>query len=60
MCCRNQSGLRPANTSGQLPDAKMMNPFRPHDSPISNLIEPFCQRTDRDAEANDGENQGKL
>ena len=54
----SQSRLRPANTSGQPPDAKIMDPFRPHDSPISNLLELFCQRTDRDAEANDAENQG--
>ena len=49
--------LRPANASGQPPDAKMMDPFRPHHSPISNLLDLFCQRTDRDAEANDVENQ---
>ena len=42
----------------QPPDAKIMNPFCPHDSPMSNLIELFCQRTARDAEANDLENQG--
>ena len=41
----------------QPPDAKMMDPFRPHHSPISNLLVLFCQRTDRDAEANDVENQ---
>ena len=58
MYCRSQRGLRPADTSGQQPDAKIMNPFRPHDSPISNFLELFCQRTDREAEANDAENQG--
>ena len=30
--------LRLANVSGQPPDAKIMDPFRPHGSPISNLL----------------------
>ena len=30
---RSQSRLRPANASGQPPDAKIMDPFRPHHSP---------------------------
>ena len=61
-CCHNIGGadvlLGARVGCAQPPDAKMMNPFRPHDSPISNLIELFCQRTARDAEANDLENQG--